>query len=72
MTTTTEQTRQDAPESAHQVRDHGPASTKKSASNKKRKSTKTSPQTMANRPGPFEVRVDDAGTVMPSFWRFGA
>ena len=25
----------------------------------------------ADQPGPFEVRVDDAGTVLPSFWRFG-
>ncbi|MBD3298090.1 MAG: hypothetical protein GF341_05490 [candidate division Zixibacteria bacterium] len=42
-----------------------------STSSKKRRSTKKPAAPTMNEAGPFEVRVDDTGTVMPSFWRFG-
>lgn len=47
--------------------------TKKTAAStsKKRKSSKRPAAPTMNEPGPFDVRVDDTGTVMPSFWRFG-
>lgn len=47
--------------------------TKKTAakSSKKRPSTKKPVVPKMDQPGPFEVRIDDSGSVMPSFWRFG-